>query len=139
MNVRQLMSGDPITMGSEGSVGLALELMHRFDVRELPIVEGESLVGIVTDRDVKTLLGPGSLSLDESQLDEDGLQAPIRDIMSDEVATLLPEMPASAACRLLVERKVGAMPVTDHGGRLLGICSVTDLLSAAALLFEREE
>ncbi len=139
MIVRQLMSRDPITIGPDDTVAQALEQMLRYDVRELPVVADSSLIGIVTDRDVKSLLGPGTADLDERRMPVAGLQASISELMSERVETLLPTVNASEACRLLVEYKVGAMPVVDLTGELLGICSVTDLLAEAARLFEREE
>ncbi len=139
MNVSQLMTRDPITLRPDDSIAQALEHMHRYDVRELPVVEQDTLVGIVTDRDVRMNLGPGSAELDERDMSVKALDAAIDTIMTADVATLHPAVLASEACRLLVANKVGAMPVVDAEGGLLGICSVTDLLAEAAPLFEREE
>jgi CBS domain-containing protein len=139
MNVSELMTHDPITLRPDDVVSLALEHMHRYDVRELPVVVDDTLVGIVTDRDVRMTLGLGAVALDERELSPRSLAGSIEAIMTSDVATLHPAVPASEACRLLVAHKVGAMPVVDAQGGLLGICSVTDLLSEAAVLFEQEE
>lgn len=139
MNVSQLMTRDPITLRPDDSVAQALEHMHRYDVRELPVVENDALVGIVTDRDVRMLLGRGAREVDEREMSPQSLEAAIATIMTVDVATLHPSVQASEACRTLVANRVGAMPVVDSGGELLGICSVTDLLAEAAALFEREE
>jgi len=139
MNVSQLMTHDPITLRPDDVVSLALEHMHRYDVRELPVVVDDTLVGIVTDRDVRMTLGPGAAAMDERELSPRALSERVDAIMTSDVATLHPAVTASEACRLLVANKVGAMPVVDAQGDLLGICSVTDLLAEAAALFESEE
>lgn len=139
MRVSDIMTPDPITVGPDSTLQEALDLMVRNEIRELPVLEDERVVGIITDRDLKMVLGPGARFSDESQLDEARLARDVSVAMTAEVETIYEDLPASEACRLLVELRVGALPVLDHQDRLVGILSATDLLSHAAALFEAEE
>lgn len=138
MLASDLMTPSPLTVDPEASLQSALALMLRFDIRELPVIEDEALVGIITDRDLKSFLGPGAREIDESLLDEERLEERVGEVMTHEPEVVSPETPLSAVCRTLVEFRVGALPVV-RGGRLVGIISVTDCLSSAAALFQEVE
>lgn len=139
MRVRHTMTPDPITLPTGASLAEALDLMVRNEIRELPVLDGRRLVGIITERDLRALLGPGIKDADLSDVDEGLLQTQVDEVMSDEVQSISPDAGLGEAARLLADLRVGALPVVDERGRLVGILSVTDVLAVAAPLFEQDE
>lgn len=139
MRVRHTMTPDPITLPAGASLAEALDLMVRNEIRELPVLDGRRLVGIITERDLRALLGPGIKDADLSDVDEGLLQTQVDEVMSDEVQSISPDAGLGEAARLLADLRVGALPVVDERGRLVGILSVTDVLAVAAPLFEQDE
>jgi len=140
MLVRDIMTQNPETIRPDDSLQSALGVMLRFDIRELPVVENDRLIGIITDRDIKMQLGPGAGTVDESLLTEESLNIEVSEIMTSEPESISPNTGLSSACRILVEFRIGALPVVEpETSRLVGILSVTDCLSRAASLFEELE
>ncbi len=130
MNVSEIMSPDPITLSPQAPLREAAELMIRNDIHELPITEGAQVSGIITRRDLSSWLGP-ELEGTEAQMD-----MPVGEAMSSDVMVLGMDSTFSEACRTLAQQRVGAMPVVNGSLELVGIVSVTDLLMAAARLYE---
>lgn len=139
MRVRNTMTPDPITLPQEATVGEALDLMSRNQIHELPVVNGVGLVGIVTERDLRALLGPGVKDGDLTDVDDARLEMGVEEIMSTEVRAVQADEGLGEAARILADLRVGALPVVDGDGQLVGILSVTDVLAAAAPLFEEDE
>lgn len=101
---------------SDASLEEAEELMRAMDVRHLPIVQDQRVVGIVSDRDLRRAQGCNR-----------GAATPLDEVMSHDVATIEPEKPLSFAADLMLARRIGAVPVVDDD-RLIGIVTLTDLL-----------
>lgn len=139
MRVRDVMTLQPITVAPTTSLQEVLELMVRHGIRGIPVVDDERVIGIVTDRDVKMMLGPGARGIDEDLLDEDILERDVSWAMSPEVETVDADAPLSIAGGMLLDLRVGALPVVDNGGELIGIVSQTDLLVEAVRRFREDE
>ncbi len=117
MQVRDVMVKRVVTIGPKEPAKRAWELMRDHHFRHLPVMEGGRVVGIVSDRDLRpVLLSP---SLEELRIDE---------IMSEEPFTIDPEASVVEAARLMVDQKIGGLPVVS-GEELVGIVTETDLLS----------
>ncbi len=129
--VGDLMTPDPITVGPRDALGTVIQHMVAGRIREVPVVEDGRLRGILTDRDVKMALGPDARSLDVEAIDPDQLDGVVEWFMTPDVATTTPDTPAADALRELLELRVGALPVVDGDGAVVGILSRTDLLRAA--------
>lgn len=136
MLVKEIMTPNPITASPSDSLESAVALMLQKDVRELPVLDGDQLVGILTDRDLRGILGAGMSEVDERMMDDSVLAREVASVMSEEVETVFPNTSAGAAARLLVDAKIGAVPVVSRQGFVVGILSVTDLLDAAAPLLD---
>lgn len=139
MRVRDVMTLQPITVKPTTTLQEVLELMVRHEIRGIPVVDDEKVVGIVTDRDIKMMLGPGAKGVEEDILDEDILERDVTWAMTTEVETVDAEAPLSIAGGMLLDLRVGALPVVDTGGELIGIVSQTDLLGEAVRMFRRLE
>ena len=137
MFVSKLMTPHPLIASPDDTVGDALGVMLRNDIHALPVVRDGVVVGIVSRRDVQIAIGPGVKDLDPDTMNGEGLDLDVESVMSTDVETLAPHDTVADACRTLVATRVGALPVLDANGKLVGILSVTDVLAAAARLFER--
>ncbi|MGR8930452.1 MAG: CBS domain-containing protein, partial [Gammaproteobacteria bacterium] len=110
-------------------------LIHYEKIRHLPVVEKGKLVGIVSDRDLYKALGPKSNS-NAVEANKDNTQLyvvsqRVAHIMHRGVFTVAPDAMLSEAANLLVEHRIGALPVVENN-KLVGILSATDILRVFA-------
>lgn len=131
MRVRDLMTAAPITVTPETSVVDARHLMATSKIRHLLVMDGPRLVGIVTDRDIRLNLPSPATSLSVWELNYLLARLVVKEVMSRGVITIGPERDAGEAARIMIEHKIGALPVLD-GDRLIGIVTETDFLRAFA-------
>ena len=129
MRVKEWMSPSPTTADPKMSVSEARELMRRKVIRHLLVTEEERLVGIVTDRDIRLNLPSPATSLSVWEINYLLTRLTVGDVMTKAVITVEPERPIEEAARLMLEHRIGALPVVD-GGLLGGILTETDLLRA---------
>jgi acetoin utilization protein AcuB len=139
MTARELMTGNPATVTQQTTIAEAWDLMRELDVRHLPVVDGEALVGMVSDRDL------GNLDVARLLLEEgaDGLRRrlslPVVQIMSSDVIAAEPDSDMSEIITMLLDYKVGAVPVIAPGTRqIVGIVSYIDVLRAVGETLEVE-
>lgn len=136
MKVRELMTAWPITVRPEHTLGQAVEEMLRRGVRQVPVCQEGRVVGMLTDRDVRMALGPAARVLALANLEGEALADPVSAWMTDGAATIGTEVEAAVACRALRAARIGALPVVDDEGEVVGILTVSDILEAAADLFD---
>ena len=125
MLVRDLMSAKPVTVTPQDSLETAMAAMVEHRIRELPVLEDGELAGILTERDVKMALGPDARRMRLDSIDPRQLDGAVDWFMTRAVETV------GAATDRLLELRIGALPVVDEEGELVGILSVTDVLRAA--------
>ena len=126
IKIVDVMTGDPLTVTSSESVGKADELMSENSIRQIPVVDGRELVGIVTDRDIRSFLSDGLLT--DLDVREKRLASSVAAIMTPEPVCVAPDDDLQDAVELLVEQKFGAIPVVDEAEGLVGIVSYVDVL-----------
>jgi len=127
MIVRKHMSAPPITISHDTDFKAAMGLMQQHRIRRLPVVDARgALAGIVAERD---LLVAADRYL-SSPVD-------VAQIMTRQVVTVGETTPVIEAATLMIERKIGGLPVLDASRKLLGIITETDLLKALAALLKR--
>lgn len=128
MHLREIMTRWPVTVTRETSVMEARRLLLRHRFRHLPVVHGNAVVGIVSDRDL--LLRDQQLVDALGQLRSDlvnGRYRHVGDVMTAPPVTVVPETTVAAAAALLRRHGVSALPVVEEG-RLVGIATTSDLL-----------
>jgi acetoin utilization protein AcuB len=140
MIARDVMTPNPVTVSPQARVAEAWDLMREFDIRHVPVVQGGELVGMVSDRDV-AYLDVARLLVAEGA---DGLQrqlaTPVITVMSSDVIAVEPETGLSDVIGLMLEHKIGAVPVVTPGTReIAGIVSYVDVLKAVQDLLEDEQ
>jgi len=122
MLVRDIMTSPVISVAPEVTLHDAYRTMQEKGIRHLPVVDKETLVGVITDRDLRLATSalaaapfpPGSK---------------VSSSMSRTPLTTDPMDPVEEAARTMREKKIGCLPVVD-GGRLIGIITGLDLLDA---------
>ena len=126
MKVVDVMTKNPLVMTAEETISQAEGLMTENQIRQLPVVDGSALLGIVTDRDLRSFIAGSSLA-DPAERAR-ALRTPVREIMTNEPLTLAPDDDLRDAVELLMEEKVGALPVVDEAEGLVGIVTYVDAL-----------
>mgnify|MGYP001086392530 CR=1 FL=1 len=132
MFVSRSMTRKVITVNPETTIFEAQELMAKHNSRHLPVVDGSNtLVGMVTDRDLRSALPYRFFKDGISPADKEGFQnLKAGDIMTRKVISIPPSYTIQDALLVVQNSKVGALPVVDEEGHLRGILSVRDLLRA---------
>ena len=132
MIVQDVMTRDPYVALVRDSLRTVLSKLAEADIRHLPVTEDGSLVGIVSDRDLREVV-PSALSALERPLEAARILArPVSELMSTDVISVNPGDDLVEAIDLMIEHRVGAVPVVDAGSaELVGIVSYVDALRAA--------
>jgi acetoin utilization protein AcuB len=126
MLVRDIMRRPAIAVSRDTSLEEAYRTMQENGIRHLPVREGDALVGVVTDRDLRlatSTLTPAPLALGR----------PVSDVMARRPETADPGDPVEDAARTMRQKKIGCLPVVEEG-RLVGIITGIDLLDALLLM-----
>ena len=114
MLVRNRMSQKVITVPPACSLDEARRLLRRHDIRQLPVVRGQRLVGILTDRDLRGAAAKAKT---------------VADVMTPRPFVIAADAATDEAARMLRVHKINALPVVDKG-RVVGILSSSDVLDA---------
>ena len=127
MKVRDIMVKEVATLDVQDELSLANDIMRLGRIRHLPVVDGTHLVGIVSERDLfrsslAEALGYGTRATRDLMK-----TVRIKDVMVKDVVTISPEDELKEAVRLMVERKIGCLPVVENE-RLVGLLTETDIL-----------
>lgn len=123
--IRELMTTTPAAIDADALLQEAQAMMERRDIRHLPVTNGGSLVGVVTDRDLKRSLDP---------VCEIPPVAKVRSLMVTDPYVVAPDEPLDAILLTMAERRIGCTLVADDG-KLVGIFTTTDAMRAAGELF----
>jgi len=127
MCVAEIMIPDPITVSPTNSIGTAIRRMRKSGYRCLPVVEGERLVGIVTDHELSRAAN-SPLVVREPWHDHFFLDLiEVRSCMRRDPLTVTPEAHIREAARIVCESDVGGVPVV-RGHSLVGMVTTADLL-----------
>ena len=114
--VKDAMTASPKTVSGSTPIVEAAKLMRDEDIGSLPIVDGDRLEAIVTDRDIAIR------AVAESKLD-----ATAGEIASKELVTVDPAQPLDEAARLMAEHQIRRLPVCEEDGRLVGMLAQADV------------
>jgi acetoin utilization protein AcuB len=140
MLVKDRMTPRPITVTEDKSIDRALELMRKEKVRRFPVLDkhGE-LVGIVSEKDLLYASPSPATSLGVYEIPYLLARIKMRDIMTREVITVTEDTPLEEAARIMVDNKIGGLPVVRND-KLVGIITETDMFKIfLEMLGAREE
>ena len=131
MRVRELMTAKPITVDPQTPMLEARQRMVEKRIRHLVVVKNARVVGIVTDRDIRLNLPSPATSLSVWEINYLLAQLTVGGVMSRAVMVVDPDRPVAEAARIMIDHKIGALPVVDEG-RLVGIITESDFVRAMA-------
>ncbi len=122
MLIQEILHKNPICVAPETTLCDAYALMQKEGIRHLPVLQGEKLSGIITDRDLR---------LATSRLADRPFEpgASVSEVMTTDVRTAHPKDPVERSTQLMRELKIGCLPVVEDG-QLIGIVTSADLLDA---------
>lgn len=127
MLVSNWMSKNVITVDVEDSMQDAVKLMKQHDIRMLPVLKKEKLVGIVTDRDLKRSAASDATMLDVHELLYLVSKIRVREIMTKDPITVPQNFTVEETAEVLLKNKISGAPVVDQNGQLVGTITQTDL------------
>src|SRR5262245_5195256 len=131
MRVRDLMTARPITVSPDMPMLQARQRMVDERIRHLIVVEDDRVVGIVTDRDIRLNLPSPATSLSVWEINFLLAKLTVGAVMTFAVLMVESERPIAEAARIMIDHKIGALPVVDDG-RLVGIVTESDFVRAMA-------
>jgi acetoin utilization protein AcuB len=131
------MTSHPEHIVATGSVQEAVNKLFELDARHLPVVDEQGeLVGVLSDRDLREYSQPYEMQFENLTTSDEREVTPVSDIMSGDVISAHPEDDVTEIIDMMIDQKVGAVPVVDPlDGNLVGIVSYIDILREAAELF----
>jgi acetoin utilization protein AcuB len=132
--VRDSMTREVVTVGPETTAAKALALCRGNRIRHLPVIEGRRLVGVISDRDLRSAIP----ALGDPKRAEALQKVRVGDEMAREVATVHPEDPIEYAASEMYERKIGCLPVLERDD-LVGIVTSSDVMRAFVHLIGAHE
>jgi CBS domain-containing protein len=120
--IREVMTSKLCSIDTDKSVAYAAKMMRDEDVGIAPIVEGDRLVGVLTDRDIAVRVVAEGRDPDEVKVTE---------VASRDVVTLDPQQDLDEALRLMARHQVRRLPVVEEDGRLVGVVAQADVAQQA--------
>jgi CBS domain-containing protein len=121
--IRDLMTKNPCAIDADKPVAYAAKMMRDEDVGLAPIVEGQRLVGTLTDRDIAIrVVAEG----------KDPQTVTVREVATTSVVTLDPQQDLDEALRLMAEHQVRRLPVVEEDGSLAGVVAQADIAQHAS-------
>jgi len=127
IRVEDWMTESVLAVDTYDSIAIARQLMAKHRVNQLPVLDNDHLVGIVTDRDIRDAY-PTSMMIDQTRaIDSFAEKVTVEEVMTHDVLIVRPETPLAAAVRLLRKHRIGALPVVQEKN-LVGIITRSDIL-----------
>lgn len=136
MIVQEIMSANPVTVEVTDTIQDAIDVLNDLDIRHLPVVDSGVLVGMISDRDLREFALPEMVRFSNPEKAAKRCARPVSEIMHSDVITVGSEDDIGDVAEIMIDHKIGAVPVCDKiDGRLVGIVSYIDVLRAATDLF----
>jgi CBS domain-containing protein len=117
-SIKNVMTSSPCSIDADKSVAYAAKMMRDEDVGVAPIVEGDKLIGMLTDRDI-------AIRVVAEGRDPD--QVTVRDVASKQVVTIDPQQDLDEALRIMAKHQVRRLPVVEEDGKLVGVVAQADV------------
>jgi acetoin utilization protein AcuB len=129
MYVKDWMTPDPMTVEAKDSLMHARVLMKRHSIRHLPVLSGDRIVGLLSDRDLRDYTPSHCTSLDVFEMHYLIAKLTVDDAMTPRPVTIAADAPIAEAGDLMLKKKIGSLPVVLDG-KVVGILTETDLIRA---------
>jgi len=131
VRAEDIMTEDPRWLDHQATTGEAIRKLVESRVHHLPVLRDGVVVGVVSDRDLRSAAPAVLALLEDAATAAERLGDPVADVMSKNVLSVTPDTDAQAVADLMIEHHVGAVIVVDPGSdKLVGIISYVDVLRA---------
>ena len=136
LTAADIMTRKPVVVDSTATVQDVADMMVGVEVRHVPVVVEDTLVGMVSDRDLRSYLLPRPEQIIRADDARARLEANVSMVMRTDILTVTPETPVAAIIDLLLQKHIGAVPVVQSASHaLLGMVSYIDVLRVARAFF----
>jgi acetoin utilization protein AcuB len=130
MNVAKRMKRNPVFVDETDSMKKAMDLLKEHEIRHLPVLkDGEKLVGILSERDIKQASPSPATALEIREIYYLLDKVKVKQIMTRRPYTVSSSAPIEEAALIIREKKIGCLPVVDDG-KLVGILTETDIIDS---------
>jgi len=137
MKAREWMTSDPKTVNDDDLLRTAVTLVVENRIRHLPVVRGDSLVGIISDRDLKRAMPSVVAGATPEEYQAFMEETSIEQMMTANPITCTPDEDLVDLVRQFCQHKVGAIPVVENE-RVVGIVTQTDMMQAFLAMLESQ-
>lgn len=127
MLVKEWMAANPIVIDENTSIMKATQIMKEHGIRRIPVLRGNSLVGIVSDRDIKEAAPSKATTLDVHELYYLLSEIKAKDIMTTDPIFLHENDSVEKAAVIMLENRISGMPVVSEGGKVVGMITQSDV------------
>ena len=129
--VREIMSTEVRTLGRNDNLGLARDIMRQERIRHFPVLDGDRVVGVVSQRDLFHATLGSLMNYGERSEQAYLASVAVKEVMEQPAVTISPEASVKEAAALMVRHRIGCLPVVEND-RLRGIVTETDILRQVA-------
>ena len=124
---REIMMGSPVPLTPDDTLDLANDVISLGRIRHIPVMDRGKLVGLLSERDLIGAAANRIFGLKQKSRSALLKAELIKNVMKKRVVTVAPETPIKELARLMAEKKIGCVPVVDHG-TLVGLVTTTNVL-----------
>jgi CBS domain-containing protein len=129
--VESAMQREVVSVRANERLDLVDDIMKLGEVRHMPVLEGERLVGVISQRDLLAASLSRVLEFEGKERRTFMRSVEVGEAMTPSPVVIAPGATLREAARLMLERRFGCLPVVDAGGRVVGLLTETDLMRAA--------
>jgi CBS domain-containing protein len=136
LKAEDVMTRNPVTLDITSTVQDAADMMWAAEVRHIPVVEHGTLVGMLSDRDLRSYMLPRPERIFRADEERARMAVSVSAVIPSDVTTVRPDTPVAELLDILLEEKIGAVPVlAPDTGDLIGVVSYIDVLRAVRPFF----
>lgn len=129
MYVRNRMTKDPYTITSDASISDAVALMKEKKLKRVPVVDGDKVLGVLTQGDIQKVSPTQATSLSIFEINYLLSKLTVKDAMSKKLITIEADSLLEKAAVIMRENRIGTLPVVEDG-KLVGIITESDIFEA---------
>ena len=138
LRAEDVMTRNPVTLDITSTVQDAADMMFAAEVRHIPVVTHGTLVGMISDRNLRSYMLPRPERIFRADEERARMAGSVSAVIPSDVITARPDTPVAELLDILLEEKIGAVPVlAPDTGDLIGMVSYIDVLRAVRPFFDR--
>lgn len=136
LKAEDVMTRNPVTLDITSTVQDAADMMWAAEVRHIPVIEHGTLVGMISDRDLRSYMLPRPERIFRADEERARMAVSVSAVIPSDVTTVRPDTPVAELLDIMLEEKIGAVPVlAPDTGDLIGVVSYIDVLRAVRPFF----